>query len=207
MAMENESSPVLGPSFSKVTNASVGRFLTRHGCARRVAYASDLAPTAASLADANTRRTHASGFTTLRCDQLNWLTVGRPQGPLYEPRNEAGKMTRAQARHGRSSGSASTRLVLALVIACGSAVTAAPASALTPHQRFIQRVLDQLPVLHVDRTDGFRPQNFKLVFDYRALKGGTQPPYTCLRYQPSFLSPPSLGRRFAVPCWFSGALV
>lgn len=82
MAMENESSPVLGPSFSKVTNASVGRFLTRHGCARRVAYASDLAPPAASLADANTRRTHASGFTTLRCDQLNWLTVGRPQGPV-----------------------------------------------------------------------------------------------------------------------------
>lgn len=98
-------------------------------------------------------------------------------------------MTRSQAGHGRSRCSA-RRFVLAVVIALGSAITAAPASALTPHQRFIQQVMEQLPVLHVDRTDGFRPQNFKLVFDYRALKGGTQPFYTCLRYQPSFFRTP-----------------
>ncbi len=65
-------------------------------------------------------------------------------------------MTGTEARHGRSRGSA-RRLVLAVVIATGSAIAAAPASALTPDQRFIQRVWEQLPVLHVDRTDGFRP--------------------------------------------------
>jgi hypothetical protein len=56
------------------------------------------------------------------------------------------------------------------------------ASACTPHQCFINRVVSHLPYLHVDLTDGFRPQNFKLVFDYRALNAGTQPQYTCLRY-------------------------
>lgn len=41
-------------------------------------------------------------------------------------------------------------------------VGAGAASACTPHQCFINRVVSHLPYLHVDLTDGFRPQNFNL---------------------------------------------
>ncbi len=50
------------------------------------------------------------------------------------------------------------------------------------HCAFLQRVRAHMPILHVDRTDGFPLKQLDPVFAYRALASGTQPRYTCLRY-------------------------
>lgn len=55
-------------------------------------------------------------------------------------------------------------------------------AACTSHQCFLERVASHQPVLHVDLTDGFRPQSIGLVFQYRAQSSSIKPGYTCLRY-------------------------